>query len=226
MNTARLLSYCLPILLSSCYLHSASTHYYAAGHTAACDPADAPKADTVYTDAAAAYICMPRYACNKDTQKVFCLFEEEEEPAKRYSNRQEAEKQWYRFSREYGLWLSGKQNTPPAIVEPQPIEGLPEIAAGNPAPIVRSPQSQRLPFRYTSSSPALHITLGVLQTVLVDVPLSMLGSMVGILTGIWEEDDDRTLEEAYRLRDEGLELHPATTPTGATEGGWSSNPKL
>ncbi len=201
-------------LLNSCYFNSAGHIFDKASHDAAVDMADLKPNSTVYADGSKYYVELPRYRAGKPVRTQYSVGEQKQLQDKL---RKTNDTTMVEIPRDFAMYLTGKHsgNAVPTYVR---------RATESPADIKQrsstltttiAPKAYRFDFRHTSPAAAGWYTLGVLDWLCVDLPITCVENSLAIC-GISIMLLNEAAEEAKRNPSAGYD-GPTTVSSSSSE---------
>ncbi len=170
--------------LNSCYFNSAGHLFEKASYHAAADMADLKPGSNIYTDGQNYYVELPRYRAGKPVRTQMAAFGQEQVSAKLVKE-PEGESVVVSIPADYAMYLAGKSKSPsePSFMVrvKEDIEDIKGRCQSIPA--VRTPKESRCYFTYTSPAAAGWYTLGVLDWLCVDLPVTCVENSLMLCGG-------------------------------------------
>ncbi len=188
-------------LLNSCYFNSAGHLFDKASHESAVYLADITPGSKVYADDSHCYIELPRYRVGAPVVTQYSIFEKEKSDAQK-----QAEANWRHktgdttmvtIPLDFAMYLVGKSDSPDLPSCMNRVDEAPEDVKKRcqSFPIVRTPQAAaRHKFEYSSPAAPLWYTLGALEWLCVDFPISCVENclagvcVAGMKYTEWQEE--------------------------------------
>lgn len=159
------------LLLSSCYLNTAGHIFDKAKYDAVVTTQNIKGKDgqVVYSDGESHYIKVSRYRVGKPiTTQYNALVTEDEKSVERQYKGESVVK----IPANYARYLTGKAGSPTKPKYMEPVSNSVLNRCTTTSPIVRTPRNYEHQFRYTSPAAAGYYTLGVLDWLCVDLPVT------------------------------------------------------
>ncbi len=180
------------MLLNSCYFNSAGHIFDKAGHKSVADLADLTTGSTIYVKDSRYYIELPRYRYDKPVRTQYSAFEQDVLEKKRVKT---SDTVMMTIPADYALYLAGLGPAP--VISPfmRKYDGDPQEIknSADELVVVYPTKSVETRFNYKSSAPAVWYTLGALDWLCVDLPITCVENslaalvIVGAVANAYEE---------------------------------------
>lgn len=166
------------LVLNSCYFNSAGHLFDKASYNAVATTIGVDKGQMMYTDGQECYIDVPLFRYDKKVTTQYSVFKEKDAAS--------AEKvltpkgiRTVKIPGDFAMYLVGEASSPrkPDYMIPVSDSVKRDCAA---IPIVRKPQEHRVEFRYRSPGAWGYYTLGVLDWLCVDLPVTCVENSLAI----------------------------------------------
>lgn len=162
------------LLLNSCYFNSAGYLYAKAGYTASNNMADAKIGGFVFTDGSSYYVTLPRYREGEPLKLHYSITDkkdENEEPQRT------GDMDMYRIPADFAAYLTGNASAPTTPSYMERVEDG-SVAVKSVLRIVNPGTEAKNTFTYASPNATMWKTLGAIDWVCVDIPVSVVESCV------------------------------------------------
>lgn len=174
------------LLLSSCYFNSSGHIFDAASHNAAVNGADVKVGQTVYSDGKSYYMYLPRYRYDEKVVTQYSVGGKDDEDGKRYLTPTK-DMQFVQVTPALATYYIGEASYESGRMVPAD-EDIADNCKYKYTVKNTTPWENLHEFEYTSAAAPLWYTLGVLNVICVDIPISCvensLASVVITLTGL------------------------------------------
>ncbi len=184
MNSAKLLTAgVLPLVLfNSCYFNSAGHIFDKASHKAAVNMADLTSGSNIYVDGDSYYVELPRYRAGKP---ILTQYYVDDETERKEVLKPTGDTTMVEIPQNYAMYLTGQNNAPATPGYMQKSEEAPDDIKKRSLTLttVRTPEAARHDFRYSSPNAAGWYTLGVLDWLCVDLPVTCVENSL-VLCGL------------------------------------------
>lgn len=159
-------------MLSNCYFNSAGHIFDKASYDALTSTADIRPGDLLYCDGGRYYVELPRYRWDYPVRTQFSALEDEEERKKTLTKKNDYE--LVEIPEDYAMYLAGKRNQPTTPSFMKRIGNNAEAIKkrSQTYKIARTPKETLCHFHYNSPSSFGWYTLGVLDWLCVDLPIT------------------------------------------------------
>lgn len=159
-------------MLSNCYFNSAGHIFDKASYDALTSTADIRPGDLLYCDGGRYYVELPRYRWDYPVRTQYSAFDDEEERKKTLTKKNDYE--LVEIPEDYAMYLAGKRNQPTTPSFMKRIGNYPEAIKkrSQTYKIARTPKETLCHFHYNSPSSFGWYTLGVLDWLCVDLPIT------------------------------------------------------
>ena len=159
-------------MLSNCYFNSAGHIFDKASYDALTTTADLRPGHTLYCDGGRYYVELPRYRWDYPVRTQYSAFEDKEERKKKLTKKNDYE--LVEIPEDYAMYLIGKRNQP---TEPSFMKRIGNNTEAikkrsQTYKIARTPKETLCHFHYNSPSSFGWYTLGVLDWLCVDLPIT------------------------------------------------------
>lgn len=159
-------------MLSNCYFNSAGHIFDKASYDALTTTADLRPGHTLYCDGGRYYVELPRYRWDYPVRTQYSAFKDKEERQKKLTKKNDYE--LVEIPEDYAMYLIGKRNQPTAPSFMKRIGNNTEAIKkrSQTYKIARTPKETLCHFHYNSPSSFGWYTLGVLDWLCVDLPIT------------------------------------------------------
>jgi ankyrin repeat protein len=194
-NKKRVVKVVFPMLalaLNSCYFNSSGHIFDAASHNAAVRPSDAKAGHKLWYDGHSYYTYLPRYRYDEKVVTQYSVGGVDDSDGKKHLTLTD-DKQFVKLSPSLADYMLGKSQDSSGCAYPADADIADTCSTGY--SVTQSVTDDRLcEFKYTSGAAPLWYTLGALNVVCVDIPVTCvensLASVVMFLTGMTPADSD------------------------------------
>lgn len=159
-------------MLSNCYFNSAGHIFDKASYDALTSTADIRPGDLLYCDGGRYYVELPRYRWDYPVRTQYSAFDDEEERKKTLTKKNDYE--LVEIPEDYAMYLIGKRNQPttPSFMNRVGNNAEAIKKRSQTYKIARTPKETLCHFHYNSPSSFGWYTLGVLDWLCVDLPIT------------------------------------------------------
>ncbi len=159
-------------MLSNCYFNSAGHIFDKASYDALTSTADIRPGDLLYCDSGRYYVELPRYRWDYPVRTQYSALEDEEDRKKTLTKKSDYE--LVEIPEDYAMYLIGKRNQPttPSFMNRVGNNAEAIKKRSQTYKIARTPKETLCHFHYNSPSSFGWYTLGVLDWLCVDLPIT------------------------------------------------------
>lgn len=207
MKKTLALATALCILANGCYFNSAAYLFTQAGYKASANSADIKYGQYVYSRGGEYFVELPRYRQGKEIPQQFNFLAKDKRSVKAQPT---GEVSMFRIPEDFAMYLTGRAKSPTTPAYMTPVDNADAVKTGERKAATKRGEDSSHEFDYSSPSAPLWYTLGGLDWLCVDLPVSIAENAIAIplvilyyplsvIFSITKRDEDSGLSEVmYR----------------------------